>query len=57
MPGSFVTVTCPECDTDQIVFEKVATEVACAECGATLATPSGGKAALGGERGETVEAR
>ena len=57
MPGSFHTVVCPDCENEQIVFEKAATEVACAVCGHTLAVPTGGKAAIEGDVTETVEAR
>ena len=57
MAGNFYTVACPDCDNEQIVFEKVASEVACAVCGHTLAVPTGGKATIEGEITETVEAR
>jgi small subunit ribosomal protein S27e len=57
MPGSFVTVACPDCENEQTVFEKAATEVACAVCGHTLATPTGGKAHIEGEVTAVVEAR
>ncbi|MEF8812338.1 MAG: 30S ribosomal protein S27e [Halovenus sp.] len=57
MPGSFYRVACPDCENEQIVFGKAATEVACAVCGHVLARPTGGEAALEGEVTETVEAR
>jgi small subunit ribosomal protein S27e len=57
MAGNFYTVQCPDCDNEQTVFGKAATEVACAVCGATLARPTGGEAELEGEVTETVEAR
>jgi small subunit ribosomal protein S27e len=57
MAGNFVTVACPDCESEQVVFEKAATEVACEVCGHTLATPTGGKAAIEGEVVGTVEAR
>ncbi|WP_132057477.1 30S ribosomal protein S27e [Halorussus amylolyticus] len=57
MAGNFFTVQCPDCDNEQTVFEKAATEVACAVCGATLARPTGGKADIEGEVTETVQAR
>ncbi len=57
MAGNFSLVGCPDCENEQIVFEKVSTSVACAVCGHTLARPTGGKAALEGEVLETVEAR
>ena len=57
MPGSFVRVACPDCEHEQVLFDRAATEVACAVCGATLARPTGGKAALAGTPVEAVEAR
>jgi small subunit ribosomal protein S27e len=57
MPGNFLSVTCAECDNEQIVYEKAATAVSCTECGTTLVTPAGGKAAIAGDVGEAVEAR
>ncbi|MFB6082699.1 MAG: 30S ribosomal protein S27e [Halorientalis sp.] len=57
MAGNFYSVACPDCENEQIVFGKAATEVACAVCGHQLATPTGGEAAIEGEITETVEAR
>jgi len=57
MPGNFVTVACPDCENEQVLFGKAASEVACQVCGHTLAHPTGGKATIEGEVGETVEAR
>jgi len=57
MAGNFYTVQCSDCDNEQTVFDKAATEVACAVCGATLARPTGGKADIEGEVTETVQAR
>jgi small subunit ribosomal protein S27e len=57
MAGSFITVTCPDCESEQTVFEKASTEVACAVCGHTLARPAGGKAVLEGDVTGVVEAR
>ncbi|MFB6075340.1 MAG: 30S ribosomal protein S27e [Haloarculaceae archaeon] len=57
MAGNFVTVACPDCENEQIVFDRAATEVACAVCGHTLVRPAGGKAVLEGEVGDVVEAR
>ena len=57
MAGSFVTVVCPDCENEQTVFEKAASEVACAVCGHTLTRPTGGKADIEGEVTEVVEAR
>jgi len=65
MAGNFYNVECPDCENEQVVFGKASTEVACAVCGVTLATPTGGKAVFEGEvldivenrSGETVEAQ
>jgi small subunit ribosomal protein S27e len=57
MAGSFLRVECPDCENEQVVFEKTANEVACAVCGHTLARPTGGIADLEGEVVEVVEDR
>ena len=57
MAGSFFRVACPDCENEQVVFEKAASTVACEVCGHTLARPAGGKAAIDGDVVETVEAR
>jgi small subunit ribosomal protein S27e len=57
MPGNFVRVACPDCENEQILFERPATEVACQVCGHVLARPTGGEAAIEGELRETVRAR
>lgn len=57
MPGSFITVACPECGNEQTVFEKSATTVSCSECDATLLEPTGGKAGVAGEVVSVVEDR
>lgn len=57
MAGNFHTVKCPDCENEQIVFGKAASEVSCVVCGSTLARPTGGKAVFEGEVIDTVEAR
>lgn len=57
MAGSFHRIGCPDCENEQVIFEKVATSVACAVCGHELARPTGGIAQFEGERIETVEGR
>ncbi len=57
MPGDFVTVECPDCGNEQTLYDKAASEVHCAVCGTTLATPTGGEAALAGEVVAVVEDR
>jgi small subunit ribosomal protein S27e len=49
MPAApFWIVKCPDCSGEQTVFSRPATVVNCVVCGATLATPTGGKARLRG---------
>ncbi len=57
MAGDFITVECPDCENEQTVFGKASTQVNCAVCGTTLATPTGGEADLAGEVVEVVESR
>jgi len=57
MSGSFIRVRCPDCENEQTVFEKAASEVTCAVCGTTLVTPTGGKAAVEAEVLDVVEQR
>jgi len=57
MAGSFLSVQCPDCESEQTVFEKASTEVACAVCGHTLAHPTGGKADIEAEVLEVAEGR
>jgi small subunit ribosomal protein S27e len=57
MPGSFIRVRCPDCENEQTVFEKAASEVTCAVCGTTLVTPTGGKATVEAEVLDVVEQR
>jgi small subunit ribosomal protein S27e len=49
-PSSFWVVKCPDCSGEQTIFSRPATIVNCTVCGATLATPTGGLAALRAER-------
>ena len=53
--AKFVEVKCPACSNKQILFVKAATRVPCQACGATLATPTGGKCSIKGEIVEVVE--
>ncbi|MEZ3114982.1 30S ribosomal protein S27e [Halobaculum sp. MBLA0147] len=57
MAGNFFTVRCADCENEQTVFGKAASEVACAVCGTTLARPTGGDAEFTGEVVDTVERR
>ncbi|WP_257298810.1 30S ribosomal protein S27e [Haloarchaeobius sp. FL176] len=57
MAGDFIRVKCNDCENEQIVFGNASTTVNCAVCGTTLATPTGGQAAVPHEIVETVDAR
>ena len=57
MTGRFLRIRCPDCEHEQICFDRAATTVACAVCGHTLARPTGGLAELDAEVVETVESR
>ncbi|MEM2870150.1 MAG: 30S ribosomal protein S27e [Thermoplasmata archaeon] len=41
-----MTVRCKDCGNTQMVFERASTPVNCLVCGATVATPTGGKAKI-----------
>jgi small subunit ribosomal protein S27e len=49
-PSAFWVVKCPDCSGEQTIFSRPAATVSCTVCGATLATPTGGLAALRAER-------
>jgi len=51
----FFRVKCPDCENEQVVFEKASTTVECVVCGKVLAEPSGGKAQLRAEVLATLE--
>lgn len=46
----FYRVKCPDCENEQVVFEKASTRVECLVCGRMLAEPTGGKVNLFGEK-------
>ncbi|MCP1662415.1 MAG: 30S ribosomal protein S27e [Methanocalculus sp. MSAO_Arc1] len=45
----FVRVKCPDCENEQVVFEKASTAVDCIVCGHVLAETTGGKALIKAE--------
>ncbi|HWQ66710.1 MAG TPA: 30S ribosomal protein S27e [Methanospirillum sp.] len=47
--SKFVKVKCPDCENEQLIFEKASGTVACVVCGHVLATPTGGKAEITAE--------
>ena len=42
--SKFLRVKCPQCNNEQTIFGKAATEVKCLVCGKVLAEPTGGNA-------------
>lgn len=44
----FLRVACNDCGNETVIFARASTLIGCRVCGATLAQPSGGKAALVG---------
>jgi small subunit ribosomal protein S27e len=48
-------VKCPDCENEQVVFEKACTVVNCVVCSKVLAEPTGGKAQVKAEILETFE--
>lgn len=58
LPGPrsrFIRVKCPDCGNEQVLFDHASSPVKCNVCGAPLAEPTGGKAALKGEIVATLE--
>ena len=51
--SEFIKIKCKKCGNIQITFSHATKEVTCAECGAVLLEPTGGKAHL--VSGEIVE--
>ena len=47
--SKFVKVKCPDCENEQLIFEKASTVVDCVVCGHNLSIPSGGKAEIKAE--------
>lgn len=57
MASRILQVQCPDCENEQPVFERTSSEIDCADCGASLASSTGGKAEVHGEVVEVLEAR
>jgi small subunit ribosomal protein S27e len=41
--SKFLKVKCKNCGNMQVIFGSAASKIACTACGATIATPRGGK--------------
>jgi len=48
--SKFYRVKCPDCENEQLIFEKSSTIVDCVVCGRVLAEPTGGKVTLKAEK-------
>lgn len=46
----FYRVKCPDCENEQLIFEKASTIVDCVVCGRVLAEPTGGRVNLKAEK-------
>ncbi len=46
--SNFLKVSCRDCGAEVVVFSKATSVIPCSVCGATLTSPSGGKADLVG---------
>ncbi len=44
--SKFLKIKCPDCENEQLVFEKATSVVECTVCGRVLAEPTGGKAVI-----------
>ncbi|MDR0900527.1 MAG: 30S ribosomal protein S27e [Methanobrevibacter sp.] len=44
--GNFLKVKCLDCDNEQIIFDRAASNVKCIICGKSLVAPRGGKAKI-----------
>jgi small subunit ribosomal protein S27e len=50
----FLKVKCPDCQSEQVTFNRATVKVHCQVCGATLSEPTGGVAAIKGEIGQKL---
>ncbi len=44
--SKFIRVKCPDCENEQIMFDRASTKVDCVVCGKVIAEPTGGKAKI-----------
>ena len=51
----FVKVRCPDCENEQIIFEKASSAINCLVCGSIVSKPKGGKAVISAEIIEVFE--
>ncbi|HJJ42137.1 MAG TPA: 30S ribosomal protein S27e [Methanocorpusculum sp.] len=53
--SKFLKVKCPDCENEQLIFEKATSVVECNVCGRVLAEPTGGKAIIKADIVESFE--
>lgn len=53
--SKFFKVKCPDCQSEQVTFNRATVKVHCQVCGATLVEPTGGVALVRGERSPPLE--
>ncbi|MBN1195036.1 MAG: 30S ribosomal protein S27e [Methanomicrobiaceae archaeon] len=53
--SKFFRVKCPDCENEQIIFERASTVVDCSVCGHVLSEPRGGNANIKAEKLATLE--
>ena len=53
--SKFLKVKCPDCNSEQVTFNRATVRVNCQVCGATLVEPTGGLANVKGEVVEQIE--
>jgi small subunit ribosomal protein S27e len=53
--SKFVKVRCPDCENEQVVFEKASSIINCLVCGSIVSKPTGGKAKISAEVIEIFE--
>lgn len=51
----FLKVKCPDCSSEQVVFDRASSLVTCLMCSATIAKPTGGKANIRGDIAGVLE--
>lgn len=44
--SAFFKVKCPDCEHEQLLFDRASSVVTCVVCGKVLAEPAGGKATV-----------
>ena len=53
--SKFLKVKCPDCQSEQVTFNRATVKVHCQACGATLLEPTGGVADIKDAKAEVLE--